>query len=99
MNAIYEEIVFWRKNIFKLPSGAAGKNFIREMTRLIESWIGVDNYLFSIALKALMVMPALILQKPTRKSNAKQHSQYLVKRLELWKEGQFDELLREGRAI
>ena len=34
-NAMYEEIVFWRKNLFKLPTGAAGKRYLREMTRLI----------------------------------------------------------------
>ena len=78
INAVYEEIVFWRINPFMLPSGAAGKNVIREMTRLIEAWVGEDNYLSESALKALMVMPALMMQKPTRKSNAKQHSQYLV---------------------
>ena len=36
---IYEEIVFWRNNLFALPSGAAGKRYIRENTRLIEIWL------------------------------------------------------------
>ena len=98
LNEIYEEIVFWKKNLYKLPSGAAGKNFVREMTRLIETW-KEENDLAEISLKALMVMPALLLQKPTRKSNVKQHSQYLIKRLKSWLAGDFDELLREGRAI
>ena len=31
----YEKIVHWRNNLFLLPSGKAGKEFIDEMTRLI----------------------------------------------------------------
>ena len=95
---IYEEIVFWRKNMFDLPSGATGKAFIRELTRLIESWTN-STEICDTALKALMVMPALLLQKPTRKSTAKQHKEYLKKRLDLWSSGNFEELLKEGRQI
>ena len=29
----YEQIVFWRRNLFKLPNGAAGKLFIFKVTR------------------------------------------------------------------
>ena len=32
LNATYEEIVLWRKNVFKLPTGGAGKKFIAETT-------------------------------------------------------------------
>ena len=39
LNEVYERIVFWRKNLFLLPSGSSGKRFIRETTRLINSWI------------------------------------------------------------
>ena len=35
INATYEEVVFWRKNLFMLPSGQAGKSFIKEMTKII----------------------------------------------------------------
>ena len=38
VNSIYEEIVFWRKNLFKLPSGSAGKRYITEVTHLIDCW-------------------------------------------------------------
>ena len=50
-NAIYEEIVFWRKNLFKLPSGAAGKRYIREKTRLIGMWNENATPLSTIAFK------------------------------------------------
>ena len=98
-NAIYEEIVKWRKNVFKLPSGAAGKRYIKETTRLIEIWNHDKKPLADISLKLLMSMPALLLQKPSRKSTAKQHSQYLDKRLDLWNAGNFEELMKECRAI
>lgn len=37
VKTICEEIVFWRKNIFILPSGASGKAFIKEITRLVDA--------------------------------------------------------------
>ena len=53
--AMYEEIVFWKKNLFKLPSGAAGKQFIVEMTRLITMWVEDSQPLCDVALRLLMV--------------------------------------------
>ena len=85
--------------MFNVPSGAAGKNFIREMTRLIELWLQEHKHLCKIALKLFMIMPAVLLQKPSRKSTAKQHSQYLASRLEKWGAGKFDELMLEARSI
>ena len=35
VNAVYDEIVYWRKNLFILPSGSAGKEYVCEATRLI----------------------------------------------------------------
>ena len=81
-----------------IPSGKAGKEFITELS----SWLNKfnnDTPLQSIALKVYMVLPSLLLQKPSRKSKAKQHSAKLSQRLTLWKEGQIDILLHEGKAI
>ena len=36
--AIYDEITHWRKNIFMLPRGKAGTDFIQEMTNLIKQF-------------------------------------------------------------
>ena len=80
--------------MFYLPSGPTGKTFIRELTRLIESWTN-NTEICDIALKALMVMPALLLQKPTRKSTAKQHKEYLKKRLDLWSSGTLKNFLKK----
>ena len=54
----YEEIVFWRKNIFMLPTENAGKKYIKEVTRLLN--VGTQNTpLRSINLKGMHTMPAL----------------------------------------
>ena len=34
----YEQIVYWRKNVFMVPTGAAGKKFIDETSRLLDQW-------------------------------------------------------------
>ena len=79
IDVINEKITFWRRNLFKLPSGAAGKKFISGTTKWIEFWNqDVSEY------KVLMVKPALLLQKPSFKSTAKQHSQCLSRRLTQW---------------
>ena len=30
----YEKIVFWRKNLFMLPKGSSGKDYIKEIIRI-----------------------------------------------------------------
>ena len=46
-----------------------------------------------------MIMPALLLQKPSKKSKTKDHKVYLEKRLQWWVNGDLDLLIREGEAI
>ena len=38
LNKAYEKMVFWRKNLFMLPAGNAGKKCIKEVTRLLNLW-------------------------------------------------------------
>ena len=52
-----------------------------------------------LALKATIVLLAVGLQKPSQKSKAKDHQECLEKRLKLWKNGEIECLLREGRMI
>ena len=52
-----------------------------------------------IAFKAAIVLLAVSLQKPNRKSKAEDHQECLAKPLVLWKEGEIGKLLREGRMI
>ena len=98
LDTAYEQIVYWRQNLFLLPTGKAGKKFIREITRLINCWID-NTALKPIALKSIMVMPALLLQKPSRTSKSKDHFLALSRRIELWEKGNINELLHEGVTI
>lgn len=99
IDQIYNEIVYWKRNLFMLPSGAAGKKFISETTKWIEYWNNDSIYFRDIALKVLMVMPALLLQKPSFKSTSKEHSLCLSRRLAQWESGDIAALLREARTI
>ena len=53
-----------------LPTGKAGKMFITETTRLLNAWID-GNAIKDITFKATVVIPSLLLQKPTKNSKAK----------------------------
>ena len=83
--------------MFMVPSGGGGKKFIKEITRLINLWTD-DSPLENIALKAIHVLPALLLQKSIKNSKAKDHVAALERRLELWENGNI-ELLNEGQSI
>ena len=50
-----------------LPSGAAGKRYVEQVTRLMKLCMQ-DTPLKSISLKAIHVMLALLLQKPSKSS-------------------------------
>lgn len=94
----YAEVVHWRRNIFLVPLGKSGKEFAREMTRLLRAF-AEKSALESIALRALMVMPLLLLQKPSMGSKSIEHAKCLERRLALWKAGDLNALLFEGRTI
>ena len=67
----YEKIVHWKRNLFIMPSGAAGKKYIEEITAaLLKLWIQ-DSLLKKIAIKAMHVMPILLIQKPSKKLDSK----------------------------
>ena len=67
IDIIYDKVVFWRKNLFHLPSGSCGKRYIEETTRLLNKWIH-GSRLNRISLKAVMLMLNLLLQKPSKNS-------------------------------
>ena len=58
-----------------------------------------DLPLKDIVFKAIMVMPSLLLQKPSQKSKSKDHLRALEWRLELWESGEVMELLNESDTI
>ena len=98
MEATYNEIVQFRKNLFTVPSGSAGKEFIKELTFWIKQF-NENTELNGIALKVYMLLPTLILQKPSAKSKAKDHMKAVERRLQMWRDGEIDSLLEEVRFI
>ena len=85
INFIYEEIVQFVRNILNIPSGKAAKNFVTELTFWLRQF-NSNADLNYIALKAFMVLPALILQKPSSTSKSKEHSAAIERRLKLWRQ-------------
>ena len=60
------------RNLFLLPTRHAGNKLINECTKLINAWT-INSPLHNIALKALTIIPSLLLQKPNKKSKAKRN--------------------------
>ena len=98
MLSAYEKVVHWKPNVFLIPFGKAGKRFVKELARLYQCF-AENSALHSIALLAVSVMQPLLLQKPYKNSKAKDRSSHLIRRLDLWCKGSFDDLLREGQCI
>ena len=98
VNRIYQEIVSWDKNLCFVPLGKVGKDFIRELTRLIELFTNHTRWK-SVALSLVHIFIPLILQKPSMRSRAKENSQYISKRLIQWSEGNLDDILSECQTI
>ena len=82
IDTIYDGIVHWKLNLFKTPSGKSGRLFVQELTRLFTAY-GESSALEHISLKAAMVMPTLLLQKPHPRSRPKELCAHLERRLKL----------------
>ena len=98
INDCYEKIVFWKRNLFLLPKGKNGKDYIKEITRLVNAWIE-NSPLRKCAMSAIHIMPALLLQKPSKSSKSKDHTIALERRIKLWKDGEFLQLYNEAYAL
>jgi len=94
----YREIVHWRKNIFKIPFGNIGKSFVAELSRLYTCYAATST-LECVALKATLVLPILLLQKPCRQAKNKELAACLERRLSVWKLGDIELLVEEGRSL
>ena len=46
-----------------------------------------------------MIMPSLLLQKPSRNSKSKENNESLTRRLQLWKNGVLISLLKEDETV
>ena len=92
------EIKSWRQNFFPVPFGTVGSSFVSELARLYRAY-AEGSAQESVALKAVTILPSLLLQRPHVKSKPKDHIDCLQRRLQLWKDGDIISLLEEGRAL
>ena len=71
---------------------------MRELAHLFSEY-GEGSAMEVVTIKAAMVLPSLLLQKPYAKSKARDHVTHLTRRLDLWLKGEIEELLSEGHSI
>ena len=94
----YNKVTTRRKNTFLVPYGKIGRDFIDQVAKHNNDWNNKSD-MNHRAVTAVIVLLAFALQKPRQGSKAKDHQECLSMRLALWKEGEIDTLLREGRMI
>ena len=74
------------------------KLVVHEMARLFRLY-AEGSAMEAIALKAVMILPALVLQKPFRESKTKDHIACIERRMIHWNQGNFGLLAQEVRSI
>ena len=78
VSATYDVVVHWRRSVFLVPYGCAGKEFVQELARLFCSY-GEAGALESIAIKAVCN-----LLQPHPKTTNREIVTCLKLRLSLW---------------
>jgi hypothetical protein len=94
----YEEVVFWGRNVFDIPTNGLGRAFVDEVTKLLNAFVS-DHPMENIAMKAIGIITHLLLQRPHSKSTSSENKQHLARRLLLWKSGDIPALVREARTL
>ena len=94
----YEKVVTWRRNLFNVPLGSAGGDFVDVLTGLIKGFTNGSS-LRPVAWKAVGVACHLLLQRPHDSKMMSNYSDHLRRRLTLWKSGRIDDLTTEGESL
>ena len=63
VSTVYEQVVYWKKNLFLLPSGKAGTQYIDETTKLMNEWIAAGITLEEYSIQSCNDNANLLLQK------------------------------------
>ena len=98
LEAVHMKITTWKNNFFQMPRNAAGKDAIKEATRLLQLFNNKTAW-EPVAVHLLIVFLPLMLQRPAKNSKNSQNVEYLKKRLVLWKEGRLPEIISECEEI
>ena len=92
INAAYEEIVHFKPNLFAIPSGSIGSQFVSIIAQLFQ-YFGDAARGEGLVIKTAMVATQLLLQQPYRTFDRAAHLQCLQRRFSLWSDGNIDELI------
>ena len=95
LDATFSEAVHWRSNLLKLPYGNIGCIRVSQTVKAFAAGSALE----SVALKAALVLPILLLQKPSQKAKTGDLITCLERRMKIWHDGDLNELTLEGRAI
>ena len=99
IETIYNKIVYFKHhNMFTPLQGTTTEMMTREMTRIIEEYNN-DASGKAMAMKLLMIMPKLLLQKEHMKAKKKENDKAFRRRMEAWQKGEYLELMEEAEAI
>ena len=79
--------------------GRVGRDFVSELAQLFWSYAETSALEPVVALKATMLIPLLLLQKPSSLSKAKHNCKYPSQHLWTWLTEDLDSLVEEGQAI
>ena len=96
VNQAFDVIAKWRKNVFLLPSGSAGKPFTQAKADMYVAY-GGSSPMECIALKAA-IMALLLLQQPAAKAAHRNSVKHLARRLELGQAGKHQRIAQEGMS-
>ena len=94
----YNESMKFRKNLFLVPNGSTGKKFVALLSEWI-TYFNSNSTFHGMAMKVVMTLPNLLLQKPSAKSKAREHTLILEQRLQHWNEGNLSEIWKECQTI
>jgi len=94
----YDEVIHWKKLLFKIPLAKCGRAFVAEQAHLFRAY-ATGSALECVALKAAMILSVLLLQHPHAKSKDNDHIHHLTCCLSLWNKSNIDSLVSEGRTL
>lgn len=80
---VYNTVVHWKKFFFKVPSGSAGKDFVRELSSQLQKYVDLFGKDMN-ALYAFFSLPSLMLLSSDRGCGNTKAAGHLHRRLDLW---------------
>ena len=99
IETIYNKIVYFKHhNMFTPSQRTTTEMMTREMKRIIEEYNN-DTSGKEMAMKLLMIIPKLLLQKEHMKAKKKENDKAFRRRMEAWQKGEYLELMEKAEAF